>query len=320
MMFAACKKEQTLSGANNQSVLKAKPGDAIDAFFRQNREANTQTFQFDAKQGKEFTGEKGTIVNVRSGALRHLDGTPVYGPVVAKLLEVESAADALEYGFPTQSVWDEESQTGGAPIETAGSLELKIETPEGEPLTAEGDGVTIAVPADEIDPDMKVWEGTPSPDQPRDNNWKEQPDEEVGHIEHLGQQYYLINWEGRDRLNIDKLFSCPGAPTPFKVDLPSGFDKHNTEVYVLAEVCDNPGVKSVFSLDVYNPSPIWWSEHTPGGIPAGTNVYFVAVANVSGTLYYKIESATITGPSHFQHMTGMAPTTLSALTAAINAL
>lgn len=318
VMFVACRKDNELTGTNKQTLSTEKADeDVIAQFFAENQAAATQIFKMNADQGGEFMSDEGTLVFVAPGALTLMDGTPVSGAVVGEIVTVNSTADNVMMGFPTQNVWNDQNPDGGAPIATAGSVQLTFKTQDGEQLTAAGGGVRIGLPvnADQgFDPEMRVWEGVPSTDQPRDNVWEEQPEQP----EHVNG-YYLFNWEGRQRLNIDKLYTCPGTPTPFRVDIAGPFNKNNTEVYVVAQVCGSPGPKAVFSLDMYNPSPIWWTEHTAAGIPIGTNVYFVAIAKIGGNLLYKIENATIV-PNHFQHMSGMAVTTPAALAAALNAL
>ncbi|ASS48020.1 MAG: hypothetical protein A3D31_00985 [Candidatus Fluviicola riflensis] len=320
-MTVACQKENKLSELNQQSskIEKAEGNDPMGEFFTKNRMKNTQVFHLNAADGGEFTGEKGTVVTVQGGVLQTLDGAIYDGDVVATLLEVRSTADAALFGFPTQTVWNAATMTGGEFLETAGSLELKMTTSDGEQLTAPGNGVTIGIPIDPavgFNPAMTLWEGVPAPDQPRTNVWREA---QGGNFEENGP-LYLFNWEGRPRCNVDKLNNgCGGPTTPFKVDLPGGFNNTNTEIYIVAQICGSTGPKTVFSLDVYNPSPIWWTEHTSAGIAVGTNVDFVAIANIGGTTYYKIENATIV-PGHFQHMTGMTPISMPALTALLNAL
>ena len=319
MMLVACQKDKDSSGTRKQTASTEKASDDPMAnLFRDFRNKYTQTFQFEGKQGIEFTGNEGTVITVRPGGLTRLDGSVYHGPVVASLFEIQDYSSIALGGFPTQSLWNEQNPEGGAPISTAGAVVLEMETPDGEQLTSEGNNVTIAIPVEEgeeFNPDMKIWEGEPSVEQPRDNSWKEL--EEVP--ENIGNQYYLFNWEGRDRLNVDCLYSCPGTPTPFKVDLPAGFNKTNTEIYVLAHLCPSTGRKAVFSLDVYNPAPIWWTEHTAAGLPVGTVVDFVAIANIGGVTFFKVETATIV-PGHFQHMSGMTPTPISVMTGILNSL
>ena len=321
MMTVACQKENKLSELNQQSAKIEKEGgkNPMEAFFIKNRIKSTQKFNLNAGDGGVFTGQKGTVVTVQGGVLQMPDGTIYTGDVIASLLEVRSIADEALFGFPTQTVWNGASMSGGEFLETAGSVELRITTPDGVELTAPGNGVTIGIPIDPaigFNPAMTLWEGVPAPDQPRTNVWK---GIQGGNLEQ-NSQLYLFNWEGRPRCNIDGLNSgCGGPTTPFKVDLPAGYNNTNTEVYIVAQICGSTGPKTVFSLDVYNSSPIWWSEHTTAGIAVGTNVDFVAIANIGGTTYYKIENATIV-PSHFQHMTGMTPISMPALTALLNAL
>jgi hypothetical protein len=321
MMTVACQKENKLSELNQQSAKIEKEGgkNPIEAFFNKNRLKGIQKFNLNANQGGVFTGLKGTVVTVQGGVLQMPDGTIYNGDVIASLLEVRSTADAALFGFPTQTVWNEANMSGGEFLETAGSLELRITTPDGVELRAPGNGVTIGIPIDPaigFNPAMTLWEGAAEPNLPGANVWK---GIQGGNLEQNGQ-LYLFNWEGRPRCNIDGLNNgCGGPTTPFKVDLPAGYNITNTEVFIVAQICGSTGPKTVFSLDVYNASPIWWSEHTTAGIAIGTNVDFVAIANIGGTTYYKIENATIV-PGHFQHMTGMTPISMPALTALLNAL
>lgn len=316
MTLVACQKDKDRTGTKQPVPVTEKADDVIDAFFKANRADNTQTFQFNASDGSVLNGSSGTIVTVQAGALRYSDGTVASGMVTARMVEVQTIAQQALFGFPTQNVWDQTNPNGGGPIETGGSLELTIADQNGTQLTAQGNGVTVAIPTNVFDPNMRIWKGVPSTDQPRDNVWAQNPNEAPTG----GEGHSIFNWLGRTRLNIDKLYAtCTGTPTPFKVDLPAPFVKTNTEIYVVAQVCGSTGPKAIFALDMYNASPKFWFEHTAAGLPVGLNVDFVAIAKINGVLYYKIENATIV-PGHFQHMTGMMPISLPALTALLNSL
>jgi len=319
MVFVSCQKDKDLvTTGKHQTSTEKSEDDVIAQMFRDNLAKMTEVHKFEAEQGGEWVTSEGAIITVHGGTLTHQDGTPASGTVIAKFALINSTADAALTGFGTQSVWNPDTESGSDLLQTGGSFALSIETPDGEQLTAEGDNVTIAVPADPevgVVEGMTVWEGTPSADQPRDNNWEEQPNE---HPINIGQQYYLVEWEGRQRLNIDKLFQCSSAaPVPFRVDLPAGYNNTNSEVYFIAAVCNQPGPKAVFCMDVYNALPPWWSEHGIGA-PNGTVGTFVAIAKISGGYRVGSVPAVITGPLHWSHITSMSPITAAALPGYLN--
>jgi len=322
MTFVACRKETNLPGTTKQPVpATEKAEDLIGNLFRQVRNQNTQSFSFNTSDGAVLQGEDGTTIVVQAGVLQYTNGTIASGIVTARLIEITGVEDQALMGFPTQNRWSQSNPGGGGPIQTAGAVDLTIVDQSGTQLTAPGSGVTIAIPVDPavgFDPNIRIWTGAPSVDQPRDNVWEQNPNEVP---QGGGEMSYKWNWMGRPKLNCDKLNnSCPGATTPFKVDLPAPFVRSNTEIFVVAQLCGSTGPKAVFSLDMYNASPKYWYEHTAAGLTIGTNVDFVAIAtDNTGQLYYKIENANIV-PGHFQHMTGMTPISLPALTAILAAL
>jgi hypothetical protein len=324
MTFVACEKDTKLPATTKNPVPAAgteKAEDLIGNLFRQVRAQNTQIFQFNAGEKYSFTGAKGTSIIIQPGVLRYADGTIATGIVTARLIEIQGVEDQALMGYPTQNAWSQSNPEGGGAIQTAGAVDFTVTDQNGVQLTAPGSGVTIGINVDPsvgFDPDMRVWTGVPSIDQPRDNVWAQNPNEVP---QGGGETQYKWNWMGRPRLNCDKLNnSCPGPTTPFKVDLPAPFVKANTEIYVVAQLCGSTGPKAVFALDMYSASPKYWYEHTAAGLTVGTNVDFVAIAtDNTGQLYYKIENATIV-PGHFQHMNGMMPISLAGLTAILAAL
>jgi hypothetical protein len=321
MTFVACEKDTKLPATTKKPVTATeneKADDPISNLFRQTQAQNTQAFQFNASDGEVFHADGGTTITVQPGALTYPDGTPATGMVTGRLIEVLTPGAMMTMGFPTQNAWSQANPGGGGPIQTAGAVQLTITDQTGVQLTAAGNGVTIGLdvdPAVGFDPNMRVWRGVPSIDQPRDNVWAENANE----APEGNEQEYRMNWMGRNRLNCDALnASCPGPTTPFRVDLPAPYVRSNTEIYVLAQLCNSGGngQRAVFALDMYNPSPKYWYEHTAAGLTIGVNVYFVAVAVINGQMFYKIENATIV-PNHFQHMNGMMPIGSAAALAAI---
>lgn len=313
MMFAACQKDQPLSGKNQQGVVKAgeQSEDVIGEFFAQNRENNTQTFVLKSvKQGGEFVGERGTRIKVMPNGLQFPNGEPVNVPVVIRLLETYDRGAMLMNNRVTEAVPDN-PDLGGASITTGGAIDLSMKTEDGQTVVPVEGGVRIEFPAQNtggVDPDMTIWEGVDG-QQDRDNAWQdsgESPDVSTGN--------YRMDWSGWGRCNIDRSVNFGGQLTTLRADLPSGFDDNNAEIFVAF-----PGMPGMLaSMDMYDAVNGNWYEHG-NYANVGQTLHFIAVGYSGGQMYAKIQTSTL-GVNHFENITGLSVMTPAALSSAINSL
>jgi hypothetical protein len=315
--MAACQKDADRTGkAKPQNNFTEKADDPISLLFRAYREQNTETTQFNGLQGTEFVAADGTTITVEGSALTRPDGSVETGTVTLSYFGINDVADQALGGAPTQSRWREgagSDRPSGGPIVTAGAMEIKMFNQQGQPLTSQGDGVKVDVPVDPqtgFDDDMSLWDGVPSPNQPRDNVWDETTDPvDPGD----NGDTYSFRWERNGQLNLDKIRNCPGQLTNYRVFMPNMFNRSNTEIYAIVPTCYDPNVPNmVISLDLYNASPKFWAANPGANLVVGTTVTFVSISSIGGQYYYGSNTVTVT-PGMTVSITNSVATPLSTI-------
>ncbi len=322
MTFVACEKDSKLSPSSKKPVPAAeteKADDPISNLFRSYVNQNTVSAQFNASDGGELVNSEGNVsVTIAASSLTRLDGTLETGQVTISMFVANRLADNALGGMPTQSAFNSQQGLGGGII-TAGSMRIEMFNAQGEPLQAQNGGVVVSVATQEFNPQMSLWIGTPSVNQPRDNVWVRVSDPLTPGA---NGQSYNFNWSRNANYNIDMQNLCPGLQlTDHKVTISASaaFNRTNTQIYVVLEPCTQQGQKIIFSLDMYNASPRWWFANPNAKLPIGYQVTYVAITNYNNQLYYG-NATTIVTPSMTTNIPVMMPTTLAALTAYLNSL
>lgn len=322
MTFVACEKDKKLPATSQKPLPAAgteKADDPISNLFRSYVTQNTVSAQFNALDGGELVNPDGNVtVSISGSALTRMDGTLETGQVTISMFVADQLADNALGGMPTQSAFGSQQDFGGG-IVTAGSMRIEMFNMEGEPLQSLNGGVVVSVATQEFNPQMTLWIGTASVNQPRDNVWVNTP---IPVTQGANGQSYNFNWDRNANYNIDMRNLCPGLQlTDHRVTISASaaFNRTNTQVYVVLEPCTQQGQKIIFSLDMYNASPRWWFANPNAQLPIGYQVTYVAITSYNNQLFYG-NATTIVTPSMTTNIPVMMPTTLAALTAYLNSL
>jgi hypothetical protein len=291
MLFLACQKDEPAFKKQSPGQLKEDPhpiqNDVMASWFAQNRIEATQVFMFSPDEGGEivFTGEHGTRIIIQPELLTDVDGNPIEDMIVVKLLEVTSPAHRLLYNLTTES--DEPGGNGGIDVLTSGgSVDLSIETIDGEPITAHDMAVMIEIQADSPEEGMDLWDGAAGLEQLRDNTWHKIENNEL----EASNYVYRFPWRQWDRCNVDRSVDFNGPTTTLTVDMPSLFDESNAEIFVAFPGQGLDGVLA--SMDRYDGPGGFWFEH--GGLAnVGQDLTLIAVGYFGSMLYVAIYNVTV---------------------------
>lgn len=321
MTFVACEKDK-LHATTKKPVAATeteKADDPISKLFRSYVTQNTVSTQFNALDGGELVNPDGNVtVSIDGSVLTRPDGTLETGQVTISMFVADQLADNALGGMPTQSAFGSQQDFGGG-IVTAGSMRIEMFNSLGEPLEALDGGVVVNVATDQFNPQMTLWVGTASVNQPRDNVWTSVADPVTPGA---NGQSYNFNWNRNANYNIDMRNLCPGLQlTDHKVTISASaaFNRTNTQIYVVLEPCTPQGQKIIFSLDMYNATPRWWFANPNAKLPIGYQVTYVAITSYNNQLYYG-NATTIVTPNMTTNIPVMMPTTTAALTAYLNSL
>lgn len=321
MTFVACEKDK-LHATTKKPVTATeteKADDPISTLFRSYVTQNTVSTQFNALDGGELVNPDGNVtVSIGASALTRPDGTLETGQVTISMFVADQLADNALGGMPTQSAFGSQQDFGGG-IVTAGSMRIEMFNALGQPLQSLDGGVVVNVATDQFNPQMTLWIGTASVNQPRDNVWESAPDPVTPGA---NGQSYNFNWSRNATYNIDMRNLCPGLQlTDHKVTISASaaFNRTNTQIYVVLEPCTQQGQKIIFSLDMYNAAPRWWFANPNAKLPIGYQVTYVAITNYNNQLFYG-NATTIVTPNMTTNIPVMMPTTLAALIAYLNSL
>ena len=269
--------------------------------------------------GGELISSDGNVtVSIGGSALTRPDGTLETGQVTISMFVADQLADNALGGMPTQSAFGSEQDFGGG-IVTAGSMRIEMFNAQGEPLQSLDGGVVVNVATDQFNPDIKLWTGRASVNQPRDNLLESSPNPVTPGA---NGQSYNFNWDRNANYNIDMRNLCPGLQlTDHQVTISASaaFNRTNTQIYVVLEPCTQQGQKIIFSLDMYNATPRWWFANPNAKLPIGYQVTYVAITSYNNQLYYG-NATTIVTPNMTTNIPVMMPTTMAALTAYLNSL
>lgn len=320
MTFVACEKVDKLRASKKPvaSTETEKADDPISKLFASYVAQNTASAQFNALDGGELVNSDGNVrVAIAGSALTRMDGSPETGQVTIRMFVADQLADNALAGMPTQSSFN--SQGGGGGIVTAGSMRIEMFNAQGQPLQSLDGGVTVSVATESFNPQMTLWMGTASVNQPRDNVWVRVPNPVTPGS---NGQSYNFNWDRNATYNIDMPNLCPGLQlTDHRVTISASaaFNRTNTQIYVVLEPCTATGQKIIFSLDMYNATPRWWFANPNAKLPIGYQVTYVAITSYNNQLFYG-NATTIVTPNMTTNIPVMMPTTMAALTAYLNSL
>jgi len=254
-------------------------------------ENRTQKFDFfvdDAGMGQgNYTSAKGvdiTVMTLPPGFT--LNGNLVDGNFKFEFTELYSKADLLLTGFGTvgkHTNGDLEMLVTGGAFRTIvtkddqvleGNFQLNLTVPTS--LTGGVDYGMIAWSGGFDEQDNLVWEEAPIPNM----------DNETSGVVQVTEDRYHVFGQGLSHINIDRFWDDPSPRTSISVDVPQGYDKSNSGVFVSFD--DVLGILwTYYDVEV-------GANFKTEGLPIGVTTNIVFVSESNGKWVYAIKSFTIT--------------------------
>ncbi len=275
LLFSSCEKDMdnkvTLSNSNNTIA-------EIESFLTSNAPIK-QTFQLNAASYNTIRGAKGTSITIPSNAFVDANGNPVSGSFTFELQEIFSPADMIFTGKMTSS--------GGRTLASGGEMYINASQGGNDLQLASGQSLDISVPTCSYDSQMDLFVGNGQNDDNFD--WVPETNSLVypcqDSLNPCKTNYCfnisdLFNW-----INCDYFYNDPRPLTEVEIQVPSGYDNQNTQVYTYI-----PSISSVTSTSFQNGS--FWIK-SGYRLPVGLAVTFVGLHSNGTDLHYSIQNAII---------------------------
>lgn len=259
-------------GHNDFPQLERPPA-SLASFMEQYAPAEQQ-FTVDATEEFRITGEKGIEVTFPGGSLLDGNDQPVTGEVTIRLIELYSKTDIMLSGLSTESQGDL--------LESGGEFYLVAEQ-DGEALTLNpingqwtNNPVQVRFPvAPDNAPDMILFSGGPSDQNPEELTWIVSNDRVVG----IDKGYYAFPLPDLNWTNLDKFANYPGDRTNITVQVTSNSAGGPLDVQAWLVFKD---MKSVIGMPGSTTAGTWYDDL----LPVGLEVTIVAIgSDASGRLY-----------------------------------
>ena len=137
--------------ASNGKKKKRKFFKSIADLFK-SKKPKTQSFEIAENESKEYTGTKGTYLNIPSNAFKAKDGSNITYPVKVDLEEYYNFEDFLFSNFSTETANDK--------IETAGTVVINAKDANDNELELKKDKeIDLGFPANQERPGMQLFNG-----------------------------------------------------------------------------------------------------------------------------------------------------------------
>jgi hypothetical protein len=297
-LATACKKEVVPTPNTNNSI-------ELNSFHSQFVNQLKQNFTIDASIGGTIIANKGTKVTILPNGLKYANGQAVTGSVNIELVEIYDRGTMLLANKPTMGILPNGDL---APLVSGGEYYLKI-TQNGNALSTTN-GVFVEVPTLNPDFGMQLFEGVIDIN---DNlTWDLTADSINFNQDSLGSNYGFFD-DSWGWTNVDRFYDDPRPKTTIKVQLPSGFDNTNANVYITYD--GEP--TALASMDVFTTDG-YFSEHY-GLIPIGLEIHVIAITMIDGELNYAILPQTVNA-NEIMTISSFSPISEAALIALINDL
>jgi hypothetical protein len=317
LFLASCNKENIVDNTeneDNQSQIRTlarlegdfefeRKDDRFADIFNTNRAENTERFVVDANRRISIVTFDGAQIDIPANAFIYESREVVEGEVTIFFNLITDRGEMIVQDRATSALSRDGERIEA--IESGAEVFINVEK-DGEVVFLQKP-MDIKIPTDEPLEEMQVFveaEGTGD-----DLVWV--VDEErrvvVGEKEGEGGRgdyvygYQILpdlgdQWAG---CNIDRFvdWTCPDRTT-VNVEIPTGYDPTNTEVYMIPV----GGMNMVANFDLWDAATNSFSEHG-GQICVGQDVHFVLVTNYGGGLQYEIHTTTISPGGHVEVFT-----------------
>lgn len=274
-LLSSCEKEQ-----NNKVTLSQSTNtiDKIESFLSSNAPV-IQTFQLNTGTYNTITGTEGTSITIPNNAFVDANGNPVTGNVTFELQEVFSPANMIFTGKMTSS--------GGKTLASGGELYINATQGGNDLQLASGKSLDFSVPTCNYDSQMNLFVGNGGEGDnfdwtPSSSSIVYQCQDSINPCKtnYCFNFTNLFNW-----INCDYFANDPRPLTEVEIQIPSGYNQLNTQVYTYI-----PSINSITRTTFQNGS--FWIK---GGykLPVGLAVTFVGLHHDGQNLAYSIQNATI---------------------------
>ena len=304
LLFSRCANDSNgTSTETNFSKLKGKALSSI-----------TQNFHFNAGSGYvSFTTIKGVNISFNSDDLT-LNGNPVSGQIVLKVIEIFDGATMLTTGMHTMGLMSD----GNHAVMTSGG-EFYINATKNDHQLAIDSSISLQIPTALTEgdnggnPDMTLWNFAEE-----DTVWVQQVTEIVNGngVFMDGQETYVAYFNHFGWTNVDCFYDDPRPKTTILASVPAGYNAQNSSIYLHYD-----GKGNVLALlDSYDSTTGLFSEHY-GQIPIGLVCHVIFTTEDNGKWRYAIKATTIAAGDIYNFTTAETTVgTQAQMIAAIDAL
>ncbi len=298
VLLYACSNEESKESLK----MKADQENSLAILQAKALENLKQKFVFDSGQEYvELVTKSGVRIEIFPQELT-VNGQPVNGAVMVEFIEIFSRGDMATANKTTSGVPNEienpEEQVPN-PLISGGEFFINMTTEEGQNID-EGAEFRVAVPTELTggdDEDMTVWTGEEDWDDDQDGGdgdgdvkWDENKEDDGSDEEApINGGEYILTLDRFGWVNIDKLREYPGPKTTIYVDVPNGFDDHNSKVYIAFEGQQN----ILIQLNTYDPVTGYFGENY-NLMPVGETCHIIFVSGSGGNWLYAVKTITIT--------------------------
>ncbi|QEE50872.1 hypothetical protein FUA48_15185 [Flavobacterium alkalisoli] len=296
LILSSCANEEN----QNTSDLKLKAEDNNSLAILQSKALNDlrQQFVFDAGEERvSFKSKSGVKIDINTSTLR-VKGNPVSGPVVVEYIEIFGRGDMLTANKTASGISNQsENQEAAAPLVTGGEFYVNMTTEEGENID-DGAEYQLTVPTELTggdDEDMTSWTGEEEDtngdgegDDDGDVTWDEDTDENGDDKDvPVEEGAYILTLDRFGWCNIDKLEQFGGEKTNIFVDVPNGFDNHNSKVYIAFD----GQINMMFRIDDYDNAAQLF-QNINNVIPLGVQCHVIFASGQGNQWLYAVKSLT----------------------------
>lgn len=238
-----------------------------------------QNFTVNADISNTITGDRGTKIRIPGNAFVTQNGNPVSGNINFELQEIFSPGEMIASGKMTSS--------GGNILASGGEMYINATQGSSQLQLAPGKSLDFSVPTCNYDSQMELFVGNGQDDDnfdwvPATNSVVSQCQDSLNPCQttYCFNITDLFNW-----INCDYFYNDPRQKTEVEIQVPSGFDNTNTQVYAYI-----PSINSISRTSYVNGS--FWIT---GGykLPVGLAVTFVGLHYDGTDIYYSVQNATI---------------------------
>lgn len=272
LVYTGCKKELISDGET------VPFGYLYTTSFYEDNAPKPQSYSFSTSKSNSFIGPKGTRVSIPQNAFVDANGNAVNGQFDFFMTEIFTVEDMI--------FSDKMTVSNGQLLSSGGELYVNAQQNGQRLELAPGKSISIEVPTNNPTPQMAFFGGVGSGSN---FNWVPDTSTTVNITTDTASQQTYYNFYCDTLwtfMNCDYYFSDPRPKTDVEIQVPTGYDNTNTQVYIYVPV-DNIMVR------VYTYSNGSFYIQNGYQLPVGLNVYFIGMRPKSNALEYALQQATI---------------------------